>query len=217
MSEEKKEKKERDKKTREIRLKVSSSTILLAVVIAAVVIVGGAFLGKQMSWFKSEEGKVTTISKSSLEEVLEINQLSTLEYIYNAVAPVQKKNFNSIKYYVAYQGVVTAGIDFTKIDIQVDDENKIITITVPEVEIQNVRVDAGTMRYIFNEEEYETENVSAEAYSAAVEHLTQQAGTESRLFDMAQDNAIDAISALITPWVNQVDSDYTVQIEGGTL
>ena len=56
------------------------------------------------------------ITASSLEKVLEIDELSTAEYTYNAVAKKHSQDGKEIKYYVAYEGKVTAGVDFEKID-----------------------------------------------------------------------------------------------------
>ena len=50
--------------------------------------------------------------------------------------------------------LVTAGIDFSKIMIDIDEDTKIITITLPESEIQNTTVDFGSMDYIFENKKY---------------------------------------------------------------
>lgn len=156
--------------------------------------------------------KVTTISKSALEKVIEINDLSTLDYTYNAVADV-KDDEGKIKYHVAYDGIVTSGIDFSKIDISVDEEKKEISVNLPNSKIQDVSVDTGAMDYIFEEKRFETETVSHEAYKAAVEDLRKKAESEGSLLKMADDNAITAVKALIEPWVKQVDSEYKVEVK----
>lgn len=162
--------------------------------------------------FRSSQNKVSTVSKSSLEKVLETSQLTTLQYTYNAIAEVKKEFFDTIKYHVAYEGTVQAGIDFEDIDIDINEEKKLITITLPEVSIQNVIVNAESMEYIFNDDKYETETVASEAYSACVKDLQTRAEKEVQLLQMAKDNARDAVQALIEPWVKQVDEEYTIEI-----
>ena len=49
---------------------------------------------------KRNGGTVTTVSKAALEKVIEINDLSTLEYNYNAITKVYDKDNEKIKYYV---------------------------------------------------------------------------------------------------------------------
>lgn len=157
-------------------------------------------------------GKVTTITKSSLEKVIEINDMSTLDYTYNPITDVKDENGKE-KYHVAYEGKVTAGIDITKINISVDEQNKKILIVVPEAKIQSIDVNMGTMEFIFDKEKYETETVSQEAYKASLDDLEKKANSEKDLLSMAKENAVDAITALITPWVEQIDEQYTVEIK----
>ena len=185
--------------------------IILGIVILIVLIV--LIIGfKPGGVFRSSQNKVSTVSKSSLEKVLETSQLTTLQYTYNAIAEVKKEFFDTIKYHVAYEGTVQAGIDFEDIDIDINEEKKLITLTLPEVSIQNVIVNAESMEYIFNDDKYETETVASEAYSACVKDLQTRAEKEVQLLQMAKDNARDAVQALIEPWVKQVDEEYTIEI-----
>ena len=185
--------------------------IILGIVILIVLIV--LIIGfKPGGVFRSSQNKVSTVSKPSLEKVLETSQLTTLQYTYNAIAEVKKEFFDTIKYHVAYEGTVQAGIDFEDIDIDINEEKKLITITLPEVSIQNVIVNAESMEYIFNDDKYETETVASEAYSACVKDLQTRAEKEVQLLQMAKDNARDAVQALIEPWVKQVDEEYTIEI-----
>ena len=185
--------------------------IILGIVILIVLIV--LIIGfKPGGVFHSSQNKVSTVSKSSLEKVLETSQLTTLQYTYNAIAEVKKEFFDTIKYHVAYEGTVQAGIDFEDIDIDINKEKKIITITLPEVSIQNVIVSAESMEYIFNDDKYESETVASEAYSACVKDLQTRAEKEVQLLQMAKHNARDVVQALIEPWVKQVDKEYTIEI-----
>ena len=66
------------------------------------------------------EGEVTTITESSLEDVFEISELQTADYIYNAITKVYDDDGTTLTYYVAYEGTVTAGIDFSNVLIEVN-------------------------------------------------------------------------------------------------
>lgn len=161
--------------------------------------------------FRSKPGEVSTITKSSLEKVIEINDLETLDYTYNAVTDVRDEE-DRLKYHVAYDGVVTAGIDFSNIDIAIDEEAKKISIKVPKASILDLRVDTGTMDYIFEKRRYETESVSHEAYKACLEDLKNRAEKEESLLEMADENALSTVRALIEPWVKEVDQAYEVEV-----
>lgn len=158
-------------------------------------------------------GRVTTISSSSLKKVVEINDLSTLDYTYNAITEVYDENGTRLKYYVAYEGTVTAGVDISQIDISVNEEEKLITVVLPDAEVQHVNVHMGTLEFIFIKDKYETETVSQEAYKVSLDDLKKKANEEETLLSMAKDNAVAAINALIAPWVKQIDETYTVEIK----
>ena len=159
------------------------------------------------------EGTVTTISETSLEKVFEISELSTAEYAYNAVAYAYENDGITLKYYVAYEGLVTAGIDFSKIIIDVDENNKSITLKIPNCEILDTTVDFGSMQYIFENDKYNTETVSQEAYELSEADLAVRAEKEDDLLSLAKENATAAVEALVNPWVNQIESNYTVIIQ----
>lgn len=158
-------------------------------------------------------GKVTTIAESTLKEVIEISELSTVEYAYNAVANAYAdEEKTKLKYNVAYEGRVKAGIDFKDIDIDVDDENKKIKITVPEVKILDCDVNEGTLEYIFTDDKYNDLTVSSEASKICKADLEEKANNEEKLLDLARENAISAVQGLIQPWVEQIDNEYTIEV-----
>lgn len=183
--------------------------ILVAALVAALII---CVIVVSLKKHNSDEDKVVTITTSSLEKIIKINDMSTLEYTYNAIAHVNDED-GKAKYHVAYEGTVTAGIDITKVDISVDEQNKKIKIVIPEAKIQAVDVDMAKMDFIFEKSKYETETVSQEAYKACLEDLEKRANSEDDLLSMAKENAVDSITALITPWVEQIDEEYSVKIK----
>ena len=200
--EKKKEIKKLKKKAKTIYIYVSAALLFLLAV--------SVFLYFKL---KPKDGTFSTISKASLEKLIEISDLSTLDYTYNAITTVYEEDGTTPKYYVSYDGTVTAGIDMEELDVSTDDEAKTISISLPEVTIQNVSIDMSSLDFIFEEEKYETETVSQEAYKACLNDLNKKASEEDSLLSIARENAIEAMDALISPWVKQLDSNYTVEIK----
>lgn len=183
---------------------IISILIIIALVIGLIMVFGGK---------SKKESEVSVITKSSLEEIIEIDDLSTVDYTYNAVAKATKSDKKTVKYYVAYEGKVTAGIDFEKIKIDLDEKNKKITVTVPEVTIQSTSVTWGTLEYIFEKEKYETETISQEAYKICLSDLNAKIKKDNILFETAKENAVEAVKGLIEPWVKQIDKQYVVEVK----
>lgn len=163
--------------------------------------------------FKSSKKKVKTISESTLQDALEISELSTVEYTYNAVTRAYDEDGETLMYSVAYDGIVKAGIDFSQIDLDIDEEKKIIRITVPDVEIIDYVVDEGSLEYIFEKDKYNTATVSQAAYKICKADLENKASRESELLSLAQENAISTVSGLVEPWIEQIDNTYKIIVE----
>lgn len=184
--------------------------LLIAVSILILIII--VLIGFKLMTPDAEKKEVATITQTSLDKIIEINQLSTVDYTYNAVVKVYDEDNKNLKYYVAYEGIVTAGIDFEKIDIAVNEDQKKVIIKIPDVEIHDVSVNMGTMEYIFAKEKYETETVSQEAYKASTADLQERVKQEKDLHEMAKENAIASVRALFVPWIEQIDKEYTVEV-----
>lgn len=201
----------KDDKQEVKKRKIPRKRKIAVIVLITVVLIATVYFGPKI--FYPDAGTINTISESSLKEVIEINDLSTLDYTYNGIVTVKDEESEEDKYHVAYEGKVTAGIDITKVDVRVDEEKKEIVITLPDVAVQAVHIDMGTLDYIFVKKKYETETVSQEAYKACVSDLESKSKKETMLLSMARENAISAMSALIEPWVNQIDKEYKVVIK----
>lgn len=186
----------------------TSTKIIISLSLVIVVLVGGWMLMNT-----GEEGTLSTISKSSLEKIIEINELSTVEYTYNATVTKTKEDSSDIMYHVAYEGTVTAGIDFHEITFDIDEDKKVITITIPEIEIHDVSVNMGTMEYIFTKDKYETETISHEAYKLCKADLKKRVEDEDLLKKTAKENAVSSVEALFKPWIETVDKEYKVVIK----
>ncbi len=188
-------------------VKTSVKIIIALSLVISLVLVGWLIFAA------GEDGKLTTISNSSLEKIIEINELSTVDYTYNATVTKTTAEGSEIMYHVAYEGTVTAGIDFQKISFDINKEDKIITITIPDIEIQEIRVNMGTMDYIFTKDKYETETVSQEAYKLCKADLQKRIQDAEELKKTAKENAVSSVKALFQPWIETIDKEYTVVVQ----
>ncbi len=211
------------------RIKSISSDIKIVLALIAIILIvvlvykiatydWAAGISNQTEGFVSEviigdEGKVTTITEASLQRVFETSELSTADYIYNAIAASYAEDETTINYYVAYEGTVKAGIDFSRIIIEIKEDEKEIYLKIPGCEIQDAIVDFGSMEYIFVDSKANSETISQEAYKLCVGDLEKRAANDSHLLQMAKENALDAVEALVVPWVEQIDADYKIILQ----
>jgi len=180
--------------------------ILGIVIIAVAVIISVIML-------TNKEAELTVVSEASLREVLEIDELATLEYFYNSVTQVLKEDSDKVKYYVAYKGNIRYGINFEQMDIKIDEKNKQINVILPEVNLIDCNVDIETLDFIFEKDKYETETVIMEAKDVCEADLKEKASKNTDLKKMAKENAVDTITALLCPWIEQLAEEYEIVVK----
>ena len=160
-----------------------------------------------------KESEPSIITTSTLEKILNVSDLSTLEAIYNGVAKVTNPDDpQEIDYYVSYNAAVKAGIDFEQVVISVDEDAKIISVKLPKIKISDITVEIESMDYIFVNDDANTETVSEEAYKKCIDDVTRESNNETAIFELAEQNAKNIVEALIRPFVSSLDSEYQLQI-----
>lgn len=183
------------------KTKVIAICILIAVLLVGVIIL--------LTYNK--EGVSTVISKTSLQKVIEVSELNTIEYPYNSIATTYDENGKDILYHVYYEGTVKAGLDFDKIKYTVDKENKKVTLELPKIKINKVKVDINSLDYIYIEGK-EKENKTQEVLEFCEADLQKKA-QEEQILKLAKENAVSKINFLISPWIKSIDAEYTVEIK----
>lgn len=159
----------------------------------------------------AHEIDITTIS--TLEKIVNISELSTYTTQYNGIAQATSEaDPDEIEYYVSYQSTLKAGIDFNKIDFQVNETEKTITATIPEVYFTDISVDIGSLDYIFIDDKLNQSTVSAQALTLCEEDVTRESKEQEAMIELARQNAINMVTALIDPILAQTKPDYTLQV-----
>lgn len=185
--------------------KVGVVAVLLVMAIAFVVLI---FYMRGSSVVEPE-----VISESSLQDVINVSELSTFTAVYNGIAEVKnEKNEKQTDYYVSYEAKVKAGIDFSEVSIECDDKNKSIRIIVPDVYITDISVDIASLDYIFLNEKANRTAVSEQALKACEQDVEEESQQQQAIIDLAQENARNVLKALVLPFVEQNSPDYAIEI-----
>ena len=182
--------------------------IIIVVSILAVISVVCGIAIKQ-SQDKKVEPEISV--SATLEKIVKTSDLSTFEAVYNGIATVMnEKKPDKVDFHVSYEAKVKAGIDVKQIKMSINEEEKIIYITLPEITLGEPSVDISTMDYIFENEKANTENVSAVAYKACIADVKKESDKEDAIFELAKENAQNIVKALVIPFAVQLDSEYEI-------
>ena len=193
------------------RLLVKPKVLVIAAVVILVAIAAVAVL---LQTSGREEPQPQVFNKSTLERIINVSELSTFTAVYNGIARVaNEKKPEKIDYYVSYEATVNAGIDFQKVEISMDEEQKTITLKVPEAHITNQSVEMSSLDFIFLNQKADKSGVTEVAYKACEEDVRQESEQQSAICELAKQNAENVLRALTRPIVNQLGEGYQLEIE----
>lgn len=161
--------------------------------------------------------ETTTISTEMIEEGLEdMGFLTTEKYFftqYEKYSNTKKWGFvlsSTSSFAYTYDGCVYAGIDCTKVLVNKDEENKTITITLPEAEIQSIDIDFDSFQVVDEKTGLFNKQTVTNYNDAMVEfkEKAKEKALEKGVLEDAQTQA----KSLIENFVNSlVDTDeYTI-------
>lgn len=145
--------------------------------------------------------------KTMEEGVCDMGMLVTQEYYFtDAVTQSKVKTLFSIplgftetSYVATYDGVVTAGLDFTRIRIGLDIKGKTVIVRMPEAEIQNVDIDPNSF-VLYSEKNGLGNPLSIADYNGSIVDLENKAknrAIERGLLEQADENAKRVVSSFI--------------------
>lgn len=174
-----------------------------------------------LSITNSRAGQLRISAKSSLEKIVEKNDLETVNYTYNAIAKQPKKegipedstNTDDYKYFVSYEGTVSAGIDFKQVKIDVVKETKKLVITVPEPKITGYNVDIGSLNFIFTKDKYNEASELESAFKLCKADLENRSEKDDIILQTAKQNSITVLEAFFKPWIETFNKEYQVEIK----
>lgn len=166
--------------------------------------------------FSKADKKATITTVSTLEKIINISDLSTFQAVYNGIAKVMNDSKpDEIDYYMSYKAKVKAGFDFEKVKIDLDDKLKKITLVIPEIKITDVSVDSTSLDYIFKNDKANKSGITEKALKACNRDVKEESENESAIFTLAEQNAKNVMKALINPYIEQLYSEYELEIKVG--
>lgn len=152
-----------------------------------------------------------------------IGKLTTAEYTFTHVEKVDsQKEINGFKipftknsFIYSYDGVVTAGIDFTKIDIKKEDSKKKISVILPKVEIHSSDLDEKSFM-LYDQDNNIFNPITVEDVADSFKHLKEteeEKAIEKGLLKKAEKNAVTLIENFMHGSYNVKEYEIMVEFE----
>lgn len=145
--------------------------------------------------------------------------LITEEYYFTEVASYSsiKKfliewKFTESSFLASYDGVVEAGVDCTRITVEKDDEQKTVSVFVPEAEARPANIDPNSL-VVYSEKEGTGNHISIEDYNNSLielENAAERKAIERGVLDRANANAEKLIRSFVGSLVDL--NEYTLTV-----
>ena len=159
---------------------------------------------------KEKKDKVViSVSTDTIQDGLaNMGVLVTQEYYFTQVEKYTKEKtflkfiISSSEFMYSYDGAVMAGVDFEKIKIKTDEDRKIITVDMPDSEIQAVTIDKNTFKIysekdsLWNPLKLEDYNISLVEFEDAAKEKAIASGILGRSDEQARNLVREFISSL---------------------
>ena len=190
-----------------------SHLILVALIIIIVLIL------ILISILNKNENQIEIKVKSSLEKIVEKNDLETMNIAYNVIAKKCKdeiecdKNSNNIDdfdYVVSCKGTITTGIDFSQVKIEVDKETKKIVVEMPEATIKDDPI-IGSIKFLNGEDVSASELPNAR--KLCQETVIEKSNADSNLIPSAKEQAKVVLEEFYSQWIKAYDKVYVVEFK----
>lgn len=181
---------------------------IIAAVAAALVI--ALFIAIPL--LSKDEPAVDTSYMVSL--LAESSELTTAKLHYTGMTEFKDSGIafiNSSDFIMVYEATARIGIDLQEVDVSSDNVTKVITVSIPPVAIQDVKIDASSIKYfdqkfsLFNLDEKEDSNA---AIALAEEAAMTEVG-EMGVLQMAQDQSATLIKGILA---NAIPDGYVIEI-----
>lgn len=160
--------------------------------------------------------------KPDFSSIKSVCELSTLKCYYHNVATYEKNAHGLLKVFgsgykkiwIEYSGIVNLGIDINKVDISEPDTNNVITIKIPDAEVQSTSLDKSTLSEPLTDKGVFTKITTeekTEALSSAQQNMKETAQKDTSLLAQAKEHAKLILQGYINNLGEESNEEYTIK------
>lgn len=160
--------------------------------------------------------------KPDFSSIKSVCELSTLKCYYHNVATYEKNAHGLLKVFgsgykkiwIEYSGIVNLGIDINKVDISEPDTNNVITIKIPDAEVQSTSLDQSTLSEPLTDKGVFTKITTeekTEALASAQQNMKETAQKDTSLLAQAKEHAKLILQGYINNLGEEFNEEYTIK------
>ena len=181
--------------------------LLLAVFVLAM-IAGAAFSAFLYGLRQGQEPEPVVTGDLLGEQLRSIQELGTVAYYYTNMGRFEnhldfygwKVPFTTKSFIVSYDGVIKAGVDLSEVAVQIDEESKTVTVTLPAGKILSHEIPEDSIQ-VFDESSNIFNSITIEDYTgftAEQKSILEQRAIDNGLLAEAEEKAQAAVEAFLS-------------------
>lgn len=142
---------------------------------------------------------------TSLEDVIDISELSTANFTYNGIAQAYKdEEKTKVNCNIRYEAEVKAGIDMSKVIFETDEEAKTVKVKLPQIKLNSFIDGDSSISFIPSDANIDLK----EAIDICEKDALDEASSSEELLSAAEENLKSTIEALLLPILKE--KEYTI-------
>ncbi|WP_138160464.1 DUF4230 domain-containing protein [Peptoniphilus catoniae] len=197
-------------------MKKVKNLIIVCLILSALVI-GAFFYGKNQGALDKEP---VITSELLTNQIKDSKELTVTKYYYTNMASFENQNefygfkipFTQKKFILSYDGIISAGVDLSKLDLSLDKEKKIIKIKMPDAKILSHEINDSSIT-IFDEKNSVFNPINLEDYSGFYKDqkaLMEKKALSKNLLANSKEAAQKAIEEILSIY-NTGEDSYTIE------
>lgn len=191
--------------------KVKAALGVVAVVAAMVV---GIVAYRAVGGFFEPKAELTnTVVSRQLETMQDLTTAREKDYGFEEFSEGNIAHVNQKKFTMFYSYEIRAGVDLSKAKIAVDNDNHVISITLPKADLQSVSVDPDSLRF-FDEQTSLFNDAEVSDTAAALQDAKKTAANKATKSDLLKEADKQAKKVVQNAYVQIAKTDgYKVEVQ----
>lgn len=191
--------------------KVKAALGVVAVVAAMVV---GIVAYRAVGGFFEPKAELTnTVVSRQLETMQDLTTAREKDYGFEEFSEGNIAHVNQKKFTMFYSYEIRAGIDLSKAKIAVDNDNHVISITLPKADLQSVSVDPDSLRF-FDEQTSLFNDAEVSDTAAALQDAKKTAANKATKSDLLKEADKQAKKVVQNAYAQIAKTDgYKVEVQ----
>ncbi len=187
--------------------------VLIGIILGVALTIGGYYAISNANTTQEDNSRIVKLGFEDIGELATQEMIGTIVHTEQAAQTLfgMEIPFTQSHYIYSYDFEVKAGYDFSAITYEVDEENKAITVTLPEEKLLSIEVLTDSFK-VYYEKESIFKRITLEDNNDALQEMQEQAKEDAinnGIYDKAKDNAKTLLKAFFS---NQYNLDeYTIE------